>query len=107
MKRIFFLVICIVLVGLPHAFSQAGAGEKPGPRNQAYVDSIKASNYIWTFPAWGKKISKRGIDIPYPVGIMTNVYVGSQDVNISDLAVGFNGNPLVPLDFIKFGKVTA
>jgi len=108
MKTAYAILIFLLLFSGKLAFSQAGAGDKAGgARNQAYVDSIKNSNYIWTFPAWGKKISKRGIDIPYPVGIMTNIYVGSQDVNISDLQVGFNDGPLIPLDFIKFGKVTA
>ncbi len=74
---------------------------------ERYVDSLKKSTYPYTFPAWGQKIVKKGIDLPLPAGIMVNYFVGSQLVNISNLQVGFNGGPLVPLDFIKFGQVKA
>ncbi|WP_448699268.1 hypothetical protein ACFGVR_20050 [Mucilaginibacter sp. AW1-3] len=72
-----------------------------------YIDSIKNSTYPYIFPAWAKKIVKRGIDLPLPAGVMVNYFKGSQQMLISDLQVGFNNNPLVPLDFIKFGEVKA
>lgn len=80
---------------------------KLGENRQAYVDSIKNSNYKWNFPAWGKRITKKGFDLPYSAGIMLNPYAGSQKVNISDLKVGFNDMEPVALDFVKFGEVKA
>jgi len=74
---------------------------------EKYIDSIKHSTYPYTFPAWGQKIAKKGIDIPLPAGVMVNYFAGSQQINISDLKVGFNGGDQVPLDFIKFGEVKA
>jgi len=88
-------------------FGQAGSGTKYGPKNQAYVDSIKNSDYKWALPIWGKKASKKGFDLPYAAGIMLNTYIGSQKVLISDLKVGINDKEPVPLDFIKFGDVKA
>ncbi len=74
---------------------------------QKYVDSIKHSTYPYTFPAWGQRVAKKGIDMPLPAGVMVNYFKGSQLINISDLQVGFNNGPLVPLNFIKFGEVKA
>ena len=94
-------------VGFPSLFGQAGTGSNYGPKHAAYIDSIKNSEYTWKLPIWGKKVSKRGIDLPYNAGIMLNTYIGSQKILISDLKVGVNGKDPVPLDFIKFGEVKA
>lgn len=107
MKKLLPGLILLLLCTRENSFSQAGAGVKLGPKRQAYVDSIKNSNYKWMFPIWGKKVAKKGFDIPYPVGIMLNSYGGSQQIRITDLQVGFNDSKLVPLDFIKFGEVKA
>ncbi|HVY75379.1 MAG TPA: hypothetical protein VG890_11150 [Puia sp.] len=106
MKKI-FVVVCLIIFCKNHLFAQAGAGMKLGPRHQNYIDSIKNSTYPSLFPIWGKKLSKRGFDLQYPYGFMLNTYIGSQQVNISDLKVGFNDMEPVPLDFIKFGEVKA
>lgn len=74
---------------------------------QAYADSIKTSTWAYRLPAWGQRITKRGVDLPYPIGIMINYFSGSQKVVISDLEVGINNSPLVPLDFVKFGETKA
>ena len=94
-------------MGFPSLFGQAGTDSKYGPKYAAYIDSIKNSEYTWKLPIWGKKVSKRGIDLPYNAGIMLNTYIGSQKILISDLKVGVNGKDPVPLDFIKFGEVKA
>ncbi|RFM27308.1 hypothetical protein [Deminuibacter soli] len=103
-RLIITLLLNIATVSL---FAQAGAGMKYGNNRKAYTDSIKNSNYKWIFPAWGKKLTKKGFDVPYPIGIMINPFIASQKVNISDLQVGFNGNEPVALDFIKFSEVKA
>lgn len=87
--------------------AQAGTGMKYGNNRKAYTDSIKNSNYHWVFPAWGKRLTRKGFDVAYPIGIMLNPFIASQKVNISDLKVGFNGNEPVPLDFIRFSEVKA
>jgi len=84
------------------------AQEKQGVTiREKYVDSIKRSTYPYTFPAWGQKIVKKGIDLLLPAGVMVNYFSGSQQMTISDLKVGFNDGQPVPLNFIKFGEVKA
>jgi hypothetical protein len=101
------LLICLSVMFCDQAIAQGTTNVKYGDKHQAYVDSIKKSEYKWTFPAWGKRVTKKGFDLPYSGGIMANTYVGSQQVVISQLQVGINDNPLVPLDFIKFGEIKA
>lgn len=72
-----------------------------------YIDSIKQSTYPYVFPAWGKRVVKKGVDLPLSAGIMVNYFAGSQQMKISDLKVGFNDQPMVPLNFIQFGEVKA
>jgi len=104
MIRILLLSICLMLPAF--AIAQTD-GELKLSIKEKYIDSIKHSTYPYTFPAWGQKIAKKGIDIPLPAGVMVNYFAGSQQINISDLKVGFNGGDQVPLDFIKFGEVKA
>ena len=104
MIRILLLSICLMLPAF--AIAQTD-GELKLSIKEKYIDSIKHSTYPYTFPAWGQKIAKKGIDIPLPAGVMVNYFAGSQQINISDLKVGFNGCDQVPLDFIKFGEVKA
>lgn len=87
--------------------AQTGAGLKNEERHRHYFDSIRNSNYRWTFPIFGRKLSKRGFDIPYPMGVMVNTVLVSQEVEVSDLQVGINNKQMVPLDFIEFGTVKA
>ncbi|MFL9837015.1 hypothetical protein ABS768_05855 [Flavobacterium sp. ST-75] len=74
---------------------------------QTYTDSIANSQWPYKLPAWAQRITKKGIDIPYPFGVMVNYINASQKVEISDLQVGINDLEKVPLDFIKFGEVQA
>jgi hypothetical protein len=107
-KQLTYMVL--LLMGLTLAqdvCAQAGAGMKLGPREKTYKDSIMNSNYKWIFPIWGQRLSRKGFDLQYPLGVGLNPYIGSQKVSISDLQVGVNGRTPVPLDFIKFGEVKA
>jgi len=97
---------CLLLL-CGRLLAQGGSNVKYGPNQAAYVDSIKRSTYKWMFPAWGQRIVRKGFDLPYATGISLNTYVGSQEVIVSDLKVGFNDHEPVPLDFVKFGKVKA
>jgi len=105
------LALCIILSVFFYCnstlYGQGQAGAKLGPAYQAYIDSLKAKPYNWTFPIWGKRLTKRGFDLPLAAGIMLNPYIGSQEINITDLQVGVNDGKMVPLDFVKFGQVKA
>ncbi len=106
-KIVISICIAVMLLQTAETFAQAGAGSKYGPKQQEYVDSIKNSDYKWKLPVLGKKLSAKGFDLPYNSGIMLNPFIGKQKVLISDLKVGFNDHPPVPLDFVKFGDVEA
>ena len=107
MKNIILLVFLSLVVN-GTLLAQGRGGMKVGPKYEAYVDSIKQSDYKWKFPIWGKRLSKRGFDLQYPFGFMLNPFVGSQKIDISQLEVGINDLPKVSLDnVVKFGEVKA
>src|SRR5215204_3635183 len=78
------------------------------PFHKAYRDSLKAMEYPYTFPIWGKKSYKKGFDVPFPWGTGFNYFWAKQEITISNIAVGFNDRPPVDIsDVIKFGKATS
>lgn len=107
MKKAGYLILIVLVLLCEKADGQGQAGSKLGPAYQAYIDSIKAKPYPYTFPIFGKRLAKKGFDLPLAGGIMLNPYIGSQEINITDLQVGINNSALVPLDFVKFGTVKA
>jgi hypothetical protein len=65
-------------------------------------DSI-LKEYDQIFPIWGRKAVERGFDMPTPLGFNVGWFGATQDIIISDLAIGFN-TPPEPASFIKFDK---
>jgi hypothetical protein len=65
-------------------------------------DSI-LKQYDQIFPIWGRKAIERGFDLPTPLGFNVGWFGATQDIIISDLAIGFNA-PVEPAAFIKFEK---
>jgi len=69
---------------------------------------LKQVKYDYIFPIWGQGAYKKGFDIPYPIGIMTNYIWMDQGLDISNMQLGIKTNnhdiPLTPVDFIKFGE---
>src|SRR5215211_1773394 len=74
--------------------------------SKAERDSI-LKNYHSRFPIWGRKAIEKGFDLPYPVGLSLNVVYAEQDIELSDLGLSTGANPVVPVEFIKFGRVQA
>jgi hypothetical protein len=106
MLRLYFISGWLLLLQTT-ALAQAGAGMKVGDAHKHYEDSVRKAGYPYRFPILGSKVVAKGFSLQYPVGAMLNVTNGSQQVNITDLKVGFNEIAPVPLDFIKFGEVKA
>ena len=75
-------------------------------KHQAYTDSLKQVQYDNIFPIWGQKAYQKGFDIPYPTGIMTNIYWMKQRLIVENLRLGVKRDnvdaPLTPVDFIEF-----
>ena len=74
--------------------------------SKAERDSLLA-HYHNRFPIWGRKAIERGFDLPYPVGLSVNGVWASQNIDISNLSLSTGDNPVVPIQAIKFGDVTA
>jgi hypothetical protein len=74
--------------------------------SQAERDSI-LKDYHSIFPIWGKKAIERGFDLPRAFGIGFNAVYISQNIDINNLQLSTNSDPLVPLDAFKFGTNTA
>ena len=66
-------------------------------------DSI-LKQYDQIFPIWGRKAIERGFDMPTPLGFNVGWFGATQDIVISDLAIGFTNAPAEPASFIKFEK---
>jgi len=74
--------------------------------SQAERDSV-LKTYHNIFPIWGRKAIERGFDLPKPLGLnLIGVYV-DQNIDISDLGLSTNDNPIVTTDFIGFGTNTS
>ncbi len=99
---VLFLLLC-GCTGLAQ-YSQMQLSKK----QQHYTDSLKKVVYHHTFPIWGQKAYKMGVDIPYPGGVMTNYFYANQGLIIENLQLGLQTNnqdiPLTPINFIGFGK---
>ncbi len=67
-------------------------------------DSL-VKNYDNIFPFWGKDVLKKGIRLPAPLGININYFTATQNVLISNLALGINDRDFVNMDnIIKFDE---
>ncbi|WP_297097586.1 hypothetical protein [uncultured Draconibacterium sp.] len=70
-------------------------------------DSVAVS-YPYKFPILGSKAYERGFNIPYPAGGMLNYFVAKQDVEIPEIAIGFNNSEMLDLtELLEFGTVNA
>ncbi len=80
------------------AMGQAGSGVKITPSSAQ--DSLKSNEYPYLLPFLGARAQARGFLLPYPSGIMLNVFTGTQDIDVTGLQVGFNGSQMYDLDGI-------
>ena len=86
------------------------ATRKLSKKQEAYIDSLKQVEYNYIFPILGQAAYKRGFDLPYPVGLMTNYIWMQQGIVIENMQLGIQSPtadvPLTPIDFIGFGTNT-
>ncbi len=72
---------------------------------KAERDSLLA-RYHQIFPIGGRQALERGYDLPAPLGFNLGFFSMAQDIEITNLAIGFNGAPQ-PVDFITFEGASA
>jgi hypothetical protein len=103
------VIVLVFLLTIQVGYSQYSSA-KVKDKFEAYTDSLKNVTYDHTFPIFGQKVYQKGFDIPYPAGLMANYVWMKQDILITNLQLGFEGDnqdiPLTPVDFIDFGKNT-
>ncbi|MEN8157137.1 MAG: hypothetical protein ABFS10_09305 [Bacteroidota bacterium] len=62
-----------------------------GQYSQLQLGDTTKAEYPYILPLLGEKAYEKGFDLPKPVGLMLNYFWASQDVVISEIAVGFEG----------------
>ena len=75
MKPIFKISMLSMLSFLlitEHCHAQYAA-KKVRSVHQVYTDSLKNLEYNYILPIWGQGAYSKGFDIPYSIGVMTNV----------------------------------
>jgi hypothetical protein len=71
-------------------------------------DSVTPLKYPYILPILGDRVAKKGFQLPFPFGVMFNTVYAQQKLKLSDLEVGFNDSPMIPLDsIIKIDDMTA
>ncbi len=76
-------IVVILLLMLPIiGFSQY---------NQYEPKDTTKQQYPYRLPIFGNFLHDVGVDLPYPMGLMVNSYLGVQNILITDIAVGFEG----------------
>lgn len=107
-KYQFIVWVSLVFLTLPNKLIAQGAQKIFNPIYEEYFDSLKNSNYPYTFPVLGKKAYAAGYDLPYAWGASAIYFTQRQEITISKTLIGFNGGEQVDLsEFIRFGPVIA
>src|SRR5688572_10906502 len=99
MTRATILVIPLVVI-FWQAMAQVYTNKEMGKKNEALVDSLKNSEYPYLLPIWGKKVAKKGFNLPYSAGLGVNYLWQKSDLVIDNLNIGFNNGPLYDIDEI-------
>lgn len=74
--------------------------------SQAERDSI-LKDYRSIFPIWGRQAIERGFDLPRAFGIGFNAVYLVQNIDINNLQLSTDADPLESLDVVQFGTNTA
>ena len=97
----------LVAAAIYLAAATSGSAQNPDLMlSKAERDSI-LKNYHNVFPIWGRKAIEKGFDLPYPAGLGVNFVYASQNIDLTNLGLSTGTNPVVPVDFIKFGETKA
>ena len=102
---------CLLIISLllhTTAFSQVASDKVVGKKNADFADSLKKTEYPYTLPIWGKKVTKLGYDLPYSAGINLNYFWQESELVLDNLNIGFNNGEMHNLDeVIRFNNATA
>jgi len=89
-------------------YAQVYSNKVVGKKNVNAIDSIKNSEYPYVLPILGKKATAAGFSLPYSAGLGINYLWSKADLEISNLQVGFNNNPMRDLsEVVRFDNSTS
>lgn len=102
------IIVLVVLLSSIHTFGQVYTDKIVGKKNEALKDSLQEKEYPYALPIWGKKVAKKGFNLPYSAGISVNYFWQQSDLKIDNLNVGFNNGPMHNLDqIVRFNSSVA
>lgn len=100
-----FVYLLVNLLFFQYSSAQVYTNKEVGKKNEEAIDSLKNSEWPYSLPIWGKKVTKLGYKLPYPAGLGVNYMWQRSDLVIDNLNVGFNNGPMVNLDeIIRFNS---
>jgi hypothetical protein len=106
MKIILTFLVSVLLIS--SAFSQVFSNKVVGKKKAAFADSLKQSEYPYTLPIWGAKVTKAGYHLPYSAGLSVMYFQQTSALVIENLQVGFNNGPMYDLDgVVRFEDASA
>lgn len=101
------LLFATLLLSL-NALGQVYSNKVVGKSNKEVIDSLKASEYPYILPIWGKKATEKGFRLPYSAGVSVNYFWSKSDIVIENLKVGFNNGPMYNLnEVVRFQDAEA
>jgi len=107
MKHSTIFLSCLFLISI-QTYAQVYSDKVVGKKNELQKDSLKNSEYPYSLPIWGKKVTKLGYKLPYSAGIGVNYFWQKSSLVIENLNVGFNGGQKYNLDeIVRFSNTTS
>ncbi|HVY74516.1 MAG TPA: hypothetical protein VG890_06785 [Puia sp.] len=102
-----YLTIIIFIIGMLDARAQYTADKVIAKKHPSMADSLKASEYPYMLPIWGKKVTQKGFNLPLSAGFSAQYLWQKSDIIINNLQVGFNNGPKYNLDqLVRFDNAT-
>ena len=106
--KIKYCSLIIVILFAATMQGQVYSDKVVGKKNVELSDSIKATEYPYLLPIWGKKAAKLGFDLPYSAGLSTQYVWQKSELVIGNLSLGFNNGPMHSLDeIVRFNSAQA
>jgi opacity protein-like surface antigen len=102
------LLTFTLLINATTLFSQVFSNKEVGEKNKGLIDNLKTTEYPYSLPIWGAKVTQAGYNLPLPAGLSLQYFGSSADLVIDNLMVGFNDGPMYNLDgIVRFDKARA
>jgi len=99
-------LLCPLLAAVAFVLPASLAAQEPDMALSKEQRDSLLKDYDQIFPIWGRKALERGFQTPLPLGFNVALYSMKQDIEISNLGLGFN-QPPQPVSCITFEGANA